>query len=299
MSFTRSVKRIPARRWDDLKATWRRTAPTYEDVGAAPPVDVLDILEQNQSLLPLTGTEKEGRFDVPELRHLILREGIFVLHKSAALLRSASRDINAKQYTHAEITTYTGAVFAAKAVCIFLGVWFSPKKVSNDNWFLDCFSAPHRGRYHTSAIRAQCNRIGHREVWLILQRIFRKSEHLPLDSQLVHLIIDSSADQFAKHRNRIQYFNLRWYYDDLHGDDATYSDWISPFTKDLYLGIDPDDENTHFGVLFFLMMLRAAHQLFHEIASGTPGLQQELDLFYQNVSISTSTLYTDSWLHSA
>lgn len=296
MTYGRSLKRIRAREWPAIRAEWHHIANDYEEIGEPPPLGVLDILEQNGSILPTTGTEKEGKFDIVGVRETVLREGIFLLHKAAALLRSASRDIDARQYTHAEVTAYTASVFAAKAVCTLLGVWFSPKKVANENWFIDCFSREKRRQFYVNAIRAQSQRIGHREVWSLLQRLITVTSDLPLDAPMLELIQKSEVDRFAKHRNRIQYFNLAWAFDDLHGDQSTAPDWITPFRNDLYADIDPDGEDSHFTMFFLLMMLRSGFLLFSDVSTATPGFRHELDLLRRNTAACESSIYVQIWL---
>lgn len=297
MSFEKLIKKLSHREWPELRRGWRAAHEEYDDIGKPPPVSVQQLLEYKSSLLIVSGTSKEVTIDLPELRSTAIRESIYLAHKAGALFRSLDRDIGAKDSTYPELTAYTGSLFLAKAICMLFGIWISSKQVNSSQWIVDCFSFDGRGGPSIKAIKLGGKQVGHEEIWSLLQRIFRTIAQSPVDAELIPFITSLEPRDFARLRNRVQYDNCVWLYDDLHANALFDMSWIKPFNKDVYINTSPDDVEAHFGVVVFLMLFRAFKRVLSDLGGGLSCLDAEIDVLTANMLSGEQSVYPETWVN--
>lgn len=292
--FDRAIKNLCHRDWPGIKSQWRVAFQDYSEIGSPPGSSVQDVIEQKASELILTGTTKQVILDFPQIRNVYIREAIYLAHKSGALLRSFDRDLVSNQPTYAEATAYTASLFLARAICIILGVSFTSVKIHNANWIIDALCKDKK-IYKVQAIKTGAKQIGHQELWALLKRILRTTKGSPLDPELNAFMSDINDNEFAASRNKFQYHNCVWTYDDLHSpvkEDL----WLVPFKESVYSMYSPAEEDVYFPVLFYMILLRAFCKLLGDMGDGIVPIQQEIDIIKRNATTLAGVSASSTWI---
>jgi len=295
VSFDRCVNRIDRRDWQSVASFWCQVFQDYEDVGCPLTQTVDALIEYECQQFDWGGTEKEKPVSVDGIYQNVLRESIYLAHKSLVFLRGVDRDVNASQASHAEINAYTGSFMLAKAICMILGVWFSPRPILRCQWIVDLFKIKKRD-FVVNAIKCPGKQIGHKELWEIFMRLLRTLENHPLDDEFRVFALSLDSGDIAKTRNHVQYRSFSWVYDDLYLNNSFGSGWVKPFDKDCYRDSSPDDLDSHFNFNFYMMLLRAYFRLFDDISKGFDSLKSEKDIFMQTIDSCKHSLFAETWI---
>ena len=220
-TIERRAKLLSGKDWQALRSFWLRHIPDI-DRPAQEPTDTLAQsvdLERESSVAPKTG---DHRFQVSvNPASLLFRESVFVLCKAVRVSCESGSQVVAGLPTWSVSTAYHSSLFALRAFLGFCGIGYII--LDNGHFLVDVEPSQPKGkrqrkiRQVTDDTEIQLIRvpqIGHREWWLLYQRILRSSKgfnwSFPIDRQ--SLLCDESI--FSKHRNELHY-RLRWFYDDL------------------------------------------------------------------------------------
>ena len=130
------LSRLPQRVTDNIFLIWR--SKYQQDDNLLSMEDLENSLILNPAGLPSRQSET-ARFSSPLIYNQVMRECILCTHKSLAILRSIVRDLSSGQQTYSDVSAYLANMLMGRAICLFLGIWFSPCKVNNDYYLIDLF----------------------------------------------------------------------------------------------------------------------------------------------------------------
>lgn len=230
----------------------------------------IDLFLLNEDLFKLNSTEKVKLINVDYIGHSFANEVFRLSFKALVAGRSLLRDINSGQHTHANITAYNGCLNWAKAILLLSGIWITPKKIQNKYWIIDFYPTNEKKiSSDFNIIDIGNNQIGHVEVWLILQRIFRTSKNSLWENDFKSFILELDANDIAFHRNLLQYHNDYWLYakdleDDLMEDNIV--NIFENFHPDIYYTLDiREDSPKNSMVIFYLLLARNFHIIIEKL----------------------------------
>ncbi|MEG0619389.1 MAG: hypothetical protein RR557_08830 [Bacilli bacterium] len=237
-----------------------------------PPIvnKAIDLILSNDELFKLNSTEKVKLINIDYMGHSFINDIFRLSFKALVSGRSLLRDIKNGQHTHANISAYNGCMNWAKAILLMCGIWITPKKVQNKFWIIDFYPSNEKKiSSHFNIIDIGNNQIGHIEIWLILQRIFRTSKNSLWESDFKSFILELDANDIAFHRNLLQYHNDYWLYDLDLEDDAMEGDLISIiqcFKSEIYFTLDiKDDSPKNSMIIFYLLLARNFHIMLNKL----------------------------------
>lgn len=237
-----------------------------------PPIvnNAIDLILSNDELFKLNSTEKVKLINIDYMGHSFINDIFRLSFKALVSGRSLLRDIKNGQHTHANISAYNGCMNWAKAILLMCGIWITPKKVQNKFWIIDFYPSNEKKiSSHFNIIDIGNNQIGHIEIWLILQRIFRTSKNSLWESDFKSFILELDANDIAFHRNLLQYHNDYWLYDLDLEDDAMEDDLISIiqcFKSEIYFTLDiKDDSPKNSMIIFYLLLARNFHIMLNKL----------------------------------
>lgn len=230
----------------------------------------IDLFLLNEDLFKLNSTEKVKLINVDYIGHSFANEVFRLSFKALVAGRSLLRDLNSGQHTHANITAYNGCLNWAKAILLLSGIWITPKKIQNKYWIIDFYPTNEKKiSSDFNIIDIGNNQIGHIEVWLILQRIFRTSKHSLWENDFKSFILELDANNIAFHRNLLQYHNDYWLYakdleDDLMEDNIV--NIFENFHPEIYYTLDiREDSPKNSMVIFYLLLARNFHIIIEKL----------------------------------
>ncbi|MBC9229033.1 hypothetical protein HI850_006780 [bacterium SPL81] len=193
-------------------------------------------------------------FSYPLLHTHALREAILCTYKGYALSRSVVRDLKSGQQTYPDISAYIANLFFARAICLFLGVWFSPVQVKNDFLLIDLFAKRITGDKYVSKIFNLKNfRMNHESFWKTLLALIKQTSGTDITMPLGSFANNTDYSKFAINRNHLQYKYHSWNFDDLMNDDAIETEWFTDYTRNFSLDFDQYQSHSHKLLIIELM----------------------------------------------
>jgi hypothetical protein len=231
-----SIKKIQARDWDSIVLKWAAYIPEFTTPGDSPPFELTKFGGLLDVYSRAAADKVEYREEVALLRQEILREGIYLIHKSIHVSAAALLHVENGFKSWALSNAYQSSFFAVKGILALLGLSF-PRM--SKILMIDCFpkdeelskSALKKGRIPKVDIRFNVlNELSHVEYWQILQRIIRVSNIPCWQPNILEYIKHLPPEKFVQERNSLHYKNHYW-----------------TFPKDLFnvlldrtFGIDPE-----------------------------------------------------------
>lgn len=175
-----------------------------------------------------------------------------------------------------------------------MGIWFPTVPINNKFWVVDCMSKQKR-HFQTTAFLAGSKRLGHAEVWMLVQRIFNTISEMPFDKEMKSFITGLDLESFSKNRNLISYLNCAWFYNDLHSQ-LPENDWQKAFSTDIYAYIHPDDLDSHFNHHLMLILFRSYLKVLSQFKSKCTSIDAELTNLKTKLLSYAGLLHSDTWL---
>jgi|GEM_PF-4644712 len=243
----------------------------------------VDLLSSRDEEFKLNSTEKVKQLNIDYIGHSFLQEIFKLSFKSLVSGRSFLRDIKNGQHTHANISAYNGCLNWAKAILLMCGVWITPKKIQNKFWLIDFYPSNEKKiSSDFKIIDIGTNQIGHIEVWLILQRLFRTSKNSLWENEFKSFILELDANDIAFHRNLIQYHNDYWLHlEDLEEDNMENDIFniIHDFNPEIYYTLDiRENSPKNSMIIFYLLLARNFYIMFNKLnPSFTHGCDCEIE----------------------
>lgn len=270
------LSRLPQRVTDNIFLIWR--SKYQQDDNLLSMEDLENSLILNPAGLPSRQSET-ARFSSPLIYNQVMRECILCTHKSLAILRSIVRDLSSGQQTYSDVSAYLANMLMGRAICLFLGIWFSPCKVNNDYYLIDLFFKKPTG-YESRAFNIKNFRMNHEVLWRLFIELMKNTQGSHITPQIVSFISTVKPSDFALHRNHLQYSYHNWTFDDLCKDDEVGCDWFTDYQYNLAL--DFQNFSSHANKLLLLELLNFFIALFKPIAV-MPELKHHLQLFEENL----------------
>lgn len=296
MSFEKQIKKIPQRDWGEISNNFIVHLQEFpNDIGKPPESTVDDLLRNIQSELSvIKGTVVQVKLEVPFIQFTMLRESIYLAHKACALAHSISLDLSSGRATYPAITAYNANLFLTKALFLALGIWFPTVPIDNKFMIVDCMYKNRRD-FETNAFFVGFKQLGHKEVWMLLQRVFRVMRGMPFDKEMSSFLTGLDLESFSKNRNQISYLNTTWTYDDLHSQMVN-NNWKKPFSVDIYANIYPDDLESHFDYHLMLILFRSYLKLLNELESKSASIHNEFVNIKNKLISYNGLMQVSTWL---
>lgn len=203
---------MSGRKWPDVVDAWNEMAPT-EKIG----VPTEPIGEGLSILLgaPLEQERWETDDQKDEVRILLLREGLYLVHKAAHVLGAALAHVDGGMASWSNSSGYQSALFGVRGLLSFVGVTvfeWNNQKFLLDAWKGGASEAPLRFE------RLRATKHEHLNLWVLFSRVLRVVE-APEEvwpRKIVQELCGLGESEFASQRNRLLYMIHSWPLDDLH-----------------------------------------------------------------------------------
>lgn len=287
--FLSHVKR---RRWEHMRSKWASHIPYLDTPGCIPPNTVADVSGLDaiaQKLAADANAEitkcRASHYTVSPtftpideqltgMYEAVFRESLFLLHKARHVVGAAEFHAQAGLRTWSLADAYQGAFFAAKAALGFVGISFAEH--NNKAIAIDLFPNPvtSADQYSYCAFYYLGNRLEHRPVWEIFQRLLAISTVEVWPKNITNKLKSIESNNFAKQRNNIHYKNNGWILNDLHEFDHSKGFGNSSvWTEGLDFGRDD------ISLAVALCVLKLGMLLVQDIELFSKKLTPEMELF--------------------
>lgn len=278
-AFDKKAGRLSARSWDDIEGKWLSYLTDFAQ-GPITPVNSLTEHPGLKDAVKDTPNTGELRGEIPNYRPAVLREAIFLLHKSGHVLGAAETHAQSGLPSWSLSSAYHSAFFSLKSLLAFLGVTF-PHDESNKQIMVDIWAGPPKGsrkQKFTEQIEMQfvrMPRLEHREMWILFRRALRVTTVEHWDDRITNALISVEPKEFSRQRNVLHYSNHLWLFDDLFDylNDDRFED-LSESEKQLS---DLVPTNPNFSMAVAFAMFHMTLGLFQSLTLMAPILQPELD----------------------
>lgn len=271
------LTRLPQRVTDNIFLQWK--TKYQQDDALLETEDLENSLIINSVGLPSRQSET-AKFTSPLVYNQVMRESILCAYKSIAILRSIIRDLSSGQQTYPDVSAYLANMLLGRAICLLLGVWFSPCKINNDYYLIDLFFKKPTG-YETRAFNLKSFRMNHEVLWKLFINLMKNTQGTYITPQITSFINSIKPSDFASHRNHLQYSYHNWTFDDLINDDEVDCSWFTDYQFNLAL--DFQNFTSHANKLMLLELLSFFIDLFSSIAV-MPEQKIHLEVFKDSLS---------------
>lgn len=226
---------------------------------------------------------------VPGVREAVFSEALFLTHKAAHVLGAAEMSFTVGARTWSLADAYQSSLFAGKAIMSLCGV--ALLQVDGTTLLLDIL--PHGSKTNlkdqSAAYSAVAERIDHKGVWTVLQRVLRQTRCSLWPADAIKKLSLTDVQDFARQRNRIHYNNSAWILDDLNqfltaGAFGTISNW-GVGTGD----IDFDRDDSSVVVAYYL--LRTVLLLLTDLETQTGKITPELNVLRNSIAVTRHPFY--------
>lgn len=226
MKFDRQLKSfIGKRSWEELLIRWVEFIPDIDPPGSQPDVSLSTLMQTNYAPFTKEVFEKESGahyLETKGVRKIVLREGIFLLHKACHLLRNAELDISHGVITWSLSEAYQSAYYGAQAILSFLGVAYTD--INGKSMLIDLWPAqirlagqkPKPNRQQELSQFVKTVFIEQRHLWNLFQRILFISEVSVWPEKILSVFRNLDTKKYPKQRNIIHYSKHRWLNEDLY-----------------------------------------------------------------------------------
>lgn len=281
--YDRCLKRIAKRDWPALQDRWLNEigGMRWGSPGTQPEVALSDLPELSSAgkLLPATG---EIREDIDGLRAAVLREAIFLLHKSAAVLVACHDQAVGGSSTWSLSTGYQCAFFAAEGILRLLGV--IPLTIDKKSFTADIWPIPEQ---KLNKVKSELFLVGnevqlvpwkamsHFHIWAVFQECLRRTARLNFDSDLLQALTELDDHSFAQQRNNLHYSNT-WSFGDLHGYCSPVDAFRFKSKNDILSRLVGTAGG--FSVALCTTVLALAVKMLRDLSVNSPAILAEVDL---------------------
>lgn len=282
-SFDDQIKKYVGQRdWSSINLRSVEYIP-FILVPGAPPPSLADHIDATQGEVVKQLVSNEGPiYDLlPGVRSIVIAEGIFLLHKALHLLGNAESHAREGIKTWALYEGYQSSFFAIQSIMAFLGL--SKIEIQNKTFLVDIWPAEIRLRNKPRQqltrtdneliqVTGVNNKIEHRHLWLLFQRLVRVATVKAWPENLLWFFKNVDTKVIPRQRNAIQYHNHKWLFDDC------YSFINDPGFGASLESLDEFNENGDFSFVLGMVLLKMAKTLFDDMCANTEKLNAEKDL---------------------
>lgn len=289
------------RQWDVIKTSWIAFIPLIEPPGKPPPTTLSSILE---AIFPDGATEKgtitELLVERAEIPEIAFREAIYWLHKAVHVLGASEKHIEGGLPTWSLSAGYQCGFFSARSILAFHGIAVGEHEKTSfvfdlcrDTRTVSGERLADIGAFREDlAVRSMGYLFGHKEIWLLFQRLVRTVKKTPWPEDYISFYKALDSVDLSRQRHSLLYDLEFWVMDDL--CDAVFSE---PFRdvkrtgggKDLF-----DPKSPNFSIALGLTLSQMAWQLFDSLCQRTNRLEAERELLERILSPERHPFFSDA-----
>jgi len=225
------LNRLPQRVTDNIFQLWKSK---YQQDDNLLETECIEISLATSTLGLPSRQSQTAKLSAPLLYNQVMRESILCAHKSTAILRSIIRDLSSGQQTYSDVSAYLANMLLGRAICLLLGVWFSPCKINGDYYLIDLFFRKPTG-YEVRAFNLKSFRMNHEILWKLFIELIKNTQGTHITHQITSFVTTIDPSDFAAHRNHLQYSYHNWTFDDLISDDEVSCEWFTDYKFNLAL----------------------------------------------------------------
>ncbi len=280
-SLSQCIDRLKRRRWEYIRSKWIGHIPYLASAGDVPQNTIVEVVGFDAIALRLIAATKQKQVpplttideELPGLREAVFSESLFLLHKARHVVGAAELHVRDGIQTWALANAYQGAFFAAKGIMGFLGVCFP--EYNSKTIAIDLFPNPvtDANKYSYCAFHFIGDRLDHRPVWEVFQRLIAVSVVDVWPKHIVNKLKSIESKNFAKQRNHIHYRNNGWILNDLNDFQFTEDFGGLNSWRD---GLDFDRDDISLSVA--LSVLKLGLLLVQELEKSSAKLTPEIKL---------------------
>jgi hypothetical protein len=293
-------KRIGHKDWNEVIEYWQNFLPSITfpidevDIEGSINFQLSKILDDIKNI-ENKSTEKNHYYHVPGIQFNIFSEAIYLFYKSLNSIKSAQIDQKSGYKTWSINNYYQSSYFSLKCFLNILGIFSCC--INNNYLLVDLFPT-----YKKISKRDYINRrkvfelqiqriwqFDHKENWTIYKRVINISNNLPVNEQILDLLLSIDPKNFTKQRNKIIYQNKEWIFEDLKQETIDEIFGIKDIFCDDNFTIDEHYDFTLF-VSFLLLFLN--FMLFYNISNNNEYFNNEFELIQKSMSSINNNIYT-------
>lgn len=293
-SFLHCIDSFKRRRWEHIRSNWLLHIPYLTSVGDIPQSAVAEVADFDAVALALISENQQNPAsplisadeELLGLREAVFSESLFLLHKARHVVGAAEFHVRDGLQTWALANAYQGAFFAAKAILGFLGASFP--EYNSRTIAIDLFPGPvaRADQYLFCSLHYIGNRMEHRPIWDIFQRLLGVSIVEVWPKHIVNKLKSIESKNFALQRNHIHYRNNGWLLNDL--NDFLFSDDFGD-SNSWNRGLDFDRDDISMAIA--LSVLKMGLLLVQDLEKSSAKLTPELQLFSNCVENGRHPIY--------
>ena len=263
----RAAKRITARDWEQVSNAWNEIAPTG-DLGHPE-----SSLGESLSVLigsPQIGTIWELNEHEDEIRVLLLREGMFLVHKAAYVLGASLSHADVGMVSWAPSSGYHSAFFGMRGLLGLAGI--SVIDWGGNHYLMDVWTQGKRNAPLSFEHLPKTPDM-HRNLWVLFQRVMRvlRVPETIWPMPICAFLTELSESDFARQRNALHYELHSWPLDDLHQVVVLPRFGVCNF-RDNHM----ETTGVDFSVVLGEVVLRCALGMVENLAERIPAVRNEV-----------------------
>lgn len=282
--FIRRLDIIQNRKWDDIREKWIPFAFKIETPGAYPNDRYYEIPEFEIEARKLKdSTNSNIRFNISGVQGLMLREGIFYLHKASHVIAAAEISTTKGLQTWSLSIAYQGAIFSAHAILFFLGIGFPV--IDEKVYLLDLFpknTSKFKNTLNENISEMELNKIAivkveQMHLWATFLRLIRvfKIDDSIWSTAILKEIKKIQIKEFTRQRNYLHYSSNDWLFDDLF--NFILNSDFEHRSKNLVNGLEFNIKSD-FTLMLSFSLYHLAYSLLKDLSNYTNTLNDEIYL---------------------
>ena len=223
----RCIKLLSQKDWQVLRSFWFRHIPDIEHPDQEPDDTLAQSIDlQREASIASTNGDHRFRVNVNPAA-ILFRESVFVLCKAVRLSCESAFQVVHGLPTWSVSTAYHSSMFALRAFLGLCGI--SYVLIDGRHFLVDLQPSLRKGKRkqrprneldHSEVQLIYVPQIGHREWWMVYQRVIRTSRGFDWRFPIANELPLCDATKFSRHRNELHY-RLRWFFDDLLRPEVT------------------------------------------------------------------------------
>lgn len=290
-------KRIIECKWSDISAHWLNFLPSIDPPGSRPDASLSEHSGFMGIASSITNFAEPIKADVPGLREYVLREAIYLLHKSSHVTGCAENQAKQGYKTWSLADAYQASFFGAKAILFFCGIALAD--FNNKAILIDIFPKEQdiqkrqkqklRVLDDTAIEFTRLNmKFEHRHVWTMFKRLLDVFQMEVWPKAYIQTLRKLDVKEFAKQRNELHYSNEVWIFDDLH--DPIIDEFFGCHPEGMQEALNYN-LNSDFSLSLSMAILRMGVLLFESIGESAKVLNAEIQIMRSALTIERHPLY--------
>lgn len=299
--WERLEKEIAGRRWNHIKSTWPDFLTDSHTAGQTPAETLSGLLEGGGILArePARGVVEVQRNPRGEIPEILLREGIFWLHKALHVLGASETHADLGIQTWSLSSAYQSSYFAARSLMCFFGVSIAdfhgisvvvdicrdtrllrPQRIERTSAFED------ETAFITNGFRCD-----HKQTWGLFQRLLRVTNCDCLNADYKAYAENLDVSELTNQRHRLHYDLDYWVREDLH--DFLFEESFYTVTEAGSGRFLLDSQSSNYSLAVGVILSKMSLSVFRDLCDSTKKLQNEFELILKAFSNDRHPLFAE------